>query len=106
MDNILIFILIYLFYGILNILLNKNLNKIYIGILLFFLFKTIFNYRKCTISYLECKLRKVKKEQGYLNRFMDKIIDIRYSNISIILYIYSFLIIYYYFIEKRNSINL
>jgi hypothetical protein len=88
---------LYLAIGILFILLNKRLNRIYIGILMFFLAKMIFNYRKCTISYLECKLRNVKREEGYLNKFMDSIIDVREEKEIILLYIFAFIIIFYYY---------
>ena len=43
-------------------------------------FKWIFDYRKCTLSYLECKLRGVSREQGYLNRFLDELVDMRYES--------------------------
>ena len=57
----------------------------------------IFNYRKCTISYIECKLRNVKKDHGYINNFVNQIIDIRETNSSIFIYIYAFIIIYFNF---------
>ena len=96
----------YLLIGILFILLNKNLNNLYIGLLIFFTFKVAFNYRKCTVSYIECKLRGVKKEKGYLNRFMDSIIDLRQQNESVFYYIASFLILFYHFIDKGNNLNI
>ena len=71
---------LYLFLGYYFIYNNENINKNYLALLIFFSFKIIFNYRKCTISYIECKLRGVKKEQGYLYRFLDIIINLRYSN--------------------------
>lgn len=39
---------------------------------IYFMLKWIFSYRKCTISYLECKLRGVPKEEGYLNSFLEQ----------------------------------
>lgn len=91
------FIFFYLLIGIIYILLNKKLNSYYMGILIFFLVKMIFNYRKCTISYIECKLRNVKKESGYINNFVNQIIDTRETNSSIFIYIYAFIIIYFNF---------
>ena len=85
----------YLLLGIIGIILNKKLPKLYNGLLVFFLFKMIFNYRKCTISYIECKLRNVKKENGFLNRFMDSIINLRESNEAVMYYIFAFIIILY-----------
>ena len=91
------FIYLFLLIGIFFILLNKKLNSYYMGILIFFLVKMIFNYRKCTISYIECKLRNVKKDHGYINNFVNQIIDTRETNSCIFIYIYAFIIIYFNF---------
>ena len=103
-----ILLIVYLFLFIGLILINNDINipRTYIGLLLFFLIKLLFNYRKCTISYIECKLRNVKKEQGYLNSFMDSIIDLRYTSHVYIIYFISSIILYYYFIVKKNTINI
>ena len=74
---VIIIIYYYLIYGIIN---YQQLSEIYFIILLFFMIKIIVNYRKCTLSYLECKLLNKKKEDVYLNHFFNLIIDIRYSN--------------------------
>ena len=66
----------YLIIGVVIMLLNKNFPSYYIGLLIFFTIKWIINYRKCTISYLECKIRGVKRKDGYLNRLMDDILDL------------------------------
>jgi hypothetical protein len=88
-------IYLYLFLGLFCIINNKKIPKYYLGILIFITFKWIFNYRKCTVSWLECYLRGVKKEEGYLNYYLDKIVDIRYDkNINIIILICLFIIIY------------
>jgi hypothetical protein len=57
--------------------LEGDIPRNYIAILAYFLFKMITLYDKCTLSYIECKLRNVKKENGYLNRFLHSIIDLR-----------------------------
>jgi hypothetical protein len=44
---------------------------------IYLLFKWVTNYRKCTASYLECKMRGVKKEQGYIYRYLNPIFDLR-----------------------------
>ena len=88
-------IFLFLLIGIIHILLNKKLNEYYIGILVFFLIKMVFNYRKFTVSYIECKLRNVKKEDGYINKFMNDIIDFREKDESIFVYIYAGLIIFF-----------
>jgi hypothetical protein len=59
----------------------------YIGLLLFFFFKMFFYYERCTISYLECKLRNVKKEDGYLYDFLHSIIILRNTPYSKYFYI-------------------
>ena len=45
----------------------------------------------------ECKIRGVKKEQGYLNRFFDKLFDIRNENekTTKLLLLISLIILYY-----------
>ena len=57
---------IYLAIGYYFIYHDYKLNEDYIALLMFFTLKIIFYYKKCTISYLECKLRKVKKEDSHI----------------------------------------
>ena len=45
----------------------------YIALLLFLAFKVIFQYHKCTLSYLECKARGVDRKQGYLNNILGSV---------------------------------
>ena len=59
----------------------------------FFTFKMIFNYKKCTFSYLECKYRNVKREDGFLAGFLDHVVDLRESKYKILLYSLSFILI-------------
>ena len=47
--------------------------------MMFLSLKIIFYYKKCTISYLECKIRGVKKEEGYLYRLLEGIISVRHT---------------------------
>ena len=98
----LVIICIYLLIGIIYIFLKKELPRIYVAILFFFSLKIIINYRQCTIGYLECKLRGAKKEEGYLNQFMDLVIDIRYTHHVYYLLIVSFVILYYDLICLNN----
>ena len=101
-----IYLIVYLFLilGLIFIFLNKKLPTTYLVLLLFFLFKLIFNYRKCTFSYIECVLRGVKKDKGYLNTFLDTIIDIRYTNDIILLYLVSFYILLYQLTNKFKKL--
>jgi hypothetical protein len=103
---ILLIVYLFLFLGLILINNGSAIPRTYIGLLLFFLIKILFNYRKCTISYIECKLRKVKKEQGYLNRFLDSILDLRYTPHVYIMYFITAIILYYYFVFKKNTINI
>ena len=96
----------YLFIGLLLILINISVPQIYLGILFFFTFKWIFNYRKCSISWLECKIRGVEKKDGYLNNFLDNIIDIRNTNNIYFIYIISFFILIYELIYKKRIYDL
>ena len=91
------FIVIYLLYGFYHLIYNIELDSLYTLLLLFFTFKIIFDFRKCTLSYLECKIRGVKKEKGYLNQFFDKLFDIRNENEKTVklLLIMSLIVLYY-----------
>ena len=91
------FISAYLLFGLYHMVYNLELDPNYTILLLFFTFKIIINFRKCTLSYIECKLRGVKKEQGYLNQFFDKLFDIRNENekTTKLLLLISFIVLYY-----------
>ena len=54
---------------------NKTVNQISMTMCSYFLFRWITDYRKCTISYFECKVRGVPKEQGYLYQILNPIFD-------------------------------
>lgn len=96
----------YLIIGLVMMLLNKNLPSYYIGLLVFFTIKWVINYRKCTISYLECKIRGVKREEGYLNRLMDDILDIRKEKDIYLILAIGITILYYHFYIKDNKLDL
>ena len=99
-------VLAYFILGIGFGIFKKKIAQWYIIILYFMLFKIIFNYKKCTVSYFECKLRNVKKEKGYLYRFLDKFINLRYEpykHLIIILYTIFFSLFYFY---RGNKIKL
>jgi len=91
------FIVAYLLFGLYHMVFNLELDPNYTVLLLFFTFKIIIDFRKCTLSYIECKLRGVKKEEGYLNQFFDKLFDIRNENekTTKLLLLISFIILYY-----------
>ena len=59
----------------------------------FMLLKWIFNYRKCTFGYLECKIRKVEREKGFINNFCKYYGDLIYTEYKY--YLFVILIIIY-----------
>ena len=99
-------ILVYLYalIGMLIILYNYKMPQYYIAFVIFFMFKWIFNYRKCTISFLECKLRGVKKENGYLYNFLEGIINLRYTKEIVVFLILGSIMLYYFFIIQKSTI--
>ena len=72
---------------------NNDINESTIIICLYFLFRWITNYRKCTISFIECKLRGVKKEQGFLYQIINPIIDLNKSENRYYIYSIVFIIL-------------
>ena len=74
------------------------------ALVLFFTIKWLLNYRKCTISYIECVARGVKKEKGYLYNLLNGIVDLRYDKDIILIYIIGFIFLYYYFIVQNKSV--
>ena len=81
-----IIIVVYLLIGLLYIIFDRHVPPNYSVIIIFCVLKAIFNYKKCTISYLECRFRKVKREDGILASLLDYIVDLRNRDISFVLY--------------------
>ena len=95
-----ILIYVFLFYSLFSKSLKIVRASIYLCI--FLMLKWIFNYRKCTFSRIECLVRGVKKEKGYLYNFLENMIDIRYCNhIYLIVFIGLFIIFYEIIAKKR-----
>ena len=80
---------VYLVVGILFVFIDKYVPPQFTILIVFFMLKMLFNYKKCTISYLECKLRHVKREDGYLASLLDHIVDLRNTKYKNLLYIIS-----------------
>ena len=59
-------------------------------------------YDECTVSYIECKLRNVKKEEGYLNDFLHSIVSLTYTNHAKFIYIWNYICICIY---KTRNLN-
>ena len=98
----LLFVYTYLLYGILSIITKKQVSMLYLFLLLFCCFKVTTNYRICSVAYLECKLRKIKREDSIMNQFLDPIVDLRYTNHIYPLVLLSFYILTYNFIYLKR----
>ena len=98
----LIFVYSYLIIGILMILFNKELPLLYLFCLAFCSMKVITNYRVCSIAYLECKVRDIKREKALMNIFLDPIVDLRYTDHIYPLTLLSFIILTYNFIYLKR----
>jgi hypothetical protein len=103
-------LIIYIFYAVGVIIVSFNINipkKIYgayIALILFFTLKWIFNYRNCTISYIEYRLRNSIKENCILYNFLENLMEIRNNNHIVVFYILGCFLLYDYFIKKNNKI--
>lgn len=91
---ILIFLYLFLIQSIFIIYKYGNIPIIYILIIGFPMVKAMFDYRVCSVAYAECKIRDVSREKSYVNKFLDPIVDLRYSNHIYPLFIISFVILY------------
>ena len=103
-----IIIYLYLFLGAYLFGTNKypQYEELYICALCFTTFKVITNYRTCSVAYAECKLRKIKRDQSLVNKFLDPIVDVRYSNHLYIVVPLTMFVLYHYFITKKTLRNL
>ena len=81
---------------------NKKINEIALTMVGYFLFRWITNYRKCTISYLECKLRGVKKDDGYIYNILNPLFDVnkKYNRSK---YYILFILLGFYNMRKLNK---
>ena len=59
--------------------IGKVLPAMAVVILVMFSLKVVFNLRACTIAYVECKYRGLKKGEGFVSWFLDGIVDLRCS---------------------------
>jgi predicted 2-oxoglutarate/Fe(II)-dependent dioxygenase YbiX len=91
----LIFVYTYLLYGVVSLFLNNKVSMLYLLLLLFCSFKVTTNYRVCSVAYIECKVRDVKREDSLMNMFLDPIIDLRYTNHIYPLILLSFMVLTY-----------
>ena len=92
---IVIFVYIYLIYGLYNVYHKMLSYRVYLVILLGALLKMLYDYRVCSIAYLECKVRGIPRDYSYMNNLLDPIIDLRYTNHIYPIYIIGCIILYY-----------
>ena len=102
----LIFVYVYLLIGLLMNIYNKNVPLLYLFCLAFCSFKVISNYRVCSVAYLECKIRGIKRDKSLMNKFLDPIVDLRYTDHIYALTILSFIILTYNFVYLKRMNNL
>ena len=109
MNYYLLLVYSYLITGICLIFLNIDIDdriwRTYFTFIIFFGLKSIFNYRKCTLSYIEYRLRNSKKENCILYNFLENMIDLRYNKNIYRIYFLCLIIIYDFFIIKKNFLN-
>ena len=102
---LIIIIYLYLIYSIFSWDLLVVRASIYLSF--FLLLKWIFNHRNCSFGYLECKIRNVSRDKGYINNFCEYYGDLIYNEYNDLLYItmviiYLINIIKLYFIYNIN----
>ena len=95
---------IYIAIGLCFMAIDKRIPRVYITIIIYFCFKMITLYDKCTLSYLECKLRNVKKENGYLYDFLHSIVSLRYTPHAIYIYMISFIFVVFYINQEYKDL--
>lgn len=91
---ILIFLYLFLLHSIYLLDMYGNIPLVYIVIIGFPMIKALFDYRVCSVAYAECKLRGVKREESIVNKFLDPIVDLRYTVHIYPLFFISFSILY------------
>jgi len=102
---ILLFVYSYLLWGIYLSLNYGIAPPLYLLCLLFVSMKFITNYRVCSVAYLECKLRGIKRHDSLMNQFLDPIVDLRYTYHAYILTTISFIILTYNFILQDGHLS-
>jgi hypothetical protein len=81
---------------------NNFVSRTAVAMSAYFLLKWLTNYRKCTISYIECKLRGVKKEEGFIYNLLEPIIDLNKSDWKDFIYAITFVILITNYWKKTN----
>ena len=103
---ILLFVYSYLILGLYLSFICNEINQVYLILLMFITFKVITNYRVCSFAYLECKVRDIKREDSYINQFLDPIVNLRFTDHIYILIPLTFIILFYNIIYRDNGLSL
>ena len=82
---------------------NKNVNQISMTICVYFLFRWLTDYRKCSISYFEIKIRGISKEEGFIYQFLDPLFNYNKSKFRFIIY---FALVMIMLINNNNLKNI
>ena len=99
-------VVLYTLIGISHMIFGKDVQQWYVVLLYFIVLKMLFQYDKCTLSYFECKLRGVKKEDGYLYSFLDKFIKMRGRPIMLTYVVLFTIYVTYYYYSRGNRIRI
>ena len=89
MNDKYIFIYIFGFLSLISTIFcsySRDIHILAVTMCIYLLFKWLSDYRKCTLSYIEIKLRNIKKEQGILYNFLEDLIDFNTCKNKDILY--------------------
>lgn len=79
----------------------------YMALLFLIYFKVLFRYDKCTVSYVECKARGVKKRDGYIYSFLDSFNRLREDSVIFMaVTVYVALLAYAYFVVLGKRMRL
>ena len=80
---------------------RSSLPNWYVALTAFIVLKMVFKYNKCTLSYFECKLRGVNKEQGYIYRILQSLMDLP-VHLIVVSVIYTLGVCYVYFTQTES----
>lgn len=74
--------------------------------LVFFVLKILTDYRKCTISYVECKVRGVGRDRGLLDSLLGGVLDLRLvPGFRTTAALYAAAVLWFYFLVRGQSIS-
>ena len=99
-----LFTILLLFYFLISIVFRNFDHDFAAFASLFWLVKWLRDYDKCTLSYVECKLRKVKREEGYINYIMEEVRSVNKLKYRYIIYIYVLIVFIINMLYKYNYI--